>query len=209
MSEKFIESAVDRENFQYKDLQLLEGASNYDDMGKVNYKFFPFKPFKKLVQSVAPLVTASKSSKPLSYSGFINSPVHTVFEIVTNLDYRQTISNGVDEVKYKKSRVNRVGTKHTCLVNGKNLEFETVKSDFGKNTLSYGERITSLPIVKDFTTYNILEGKEGGTMLKLEVHFTPLPFIGWIFTPIFKRKFKATLPNLFKVIQKLSVEYKH
>ncbi len=140
--------------------------------------------------------------------GFINRERHKVYEIISNLDLRLSWNKDVDKLIYKKRRVNRVGTKHTCLINGKNLEFETVTNNFGENKLVYGERIVTLPIVREFSVYNILEKQGEGTLFRIELHYVPLPVIGWLLVPLFKQIFKKNLLKTFAAI-KAACEAEH
>jgi len=185
------------------ELKYLEGSTEYDKFGEVKYTYIPLLPFRDLINKPADFVYQNKIADPLVVEGFINCDRHELLEIISNLDLRLSWNKGVDKLEYKKGRINRVGTKHTCLVNGKNLEFETVTNDFGSNKLVYGERIVSLPLVKEFSIYNILEKQGDGTHFCIEVHYIPLPVIGWLLLPFFKAIFKKNLPKTFAALKEI------
>lgn len=182
-------------------LILCEGFTDYEKFGTVNYDYIPLSPLQSLVIDPEPIKLQTKMTKPIVWQGIIDRKTQDVFEIISNLDLRLLWNKGVDELDYKPKRVNRVGTVHTCLINGKNLEFETVTNNFGSDKLVYGERLTSLPIVKEFSIYYILESKGEMTLLNIEVHYIPLPVIGWIFVPLFKKTFYKNLEIAFNAIK--------
>lgn len=183
--------------------QIQAGSISYDKFGEVKYKYLPFQPFRTLIKEFPQVEFQKKIKDPLFVETYIERDRFEVLEIISNLDLRLSWNTGVDKLEYEKKRVNRVSTQHTCLVNGKNLEFETVTNDFGKNKLVYGERIASLPIVKEFSVYNILEKEGTGTLFRIEVHYVPLPFIGWLLLPFFKSIFKKNLPKTLAAIKEI------
>jgi len=191
------------EEFSSQDLEIRSGSTNYDDLGEIAYKYLLLDVFKGEIKDPQPLEKYKKISNPLKYEGHINKNINDVFEVISNLDLRLTWSEGIEKLKYKKKRVNRVGLKHTCVVNSKNIEFETVSNDFGNDRLVYGERVVTLPIVKEFTVYNILEKDDDGTRLCFEVHYIPLPIIGWLLLPFFKRLFRKNIKNTFMSIKRI------
>ena len=180
-----------------QNLEILKGSTHYDGLGEVSYSYINLDIFKKELLEASPVTKLKKISNPLKYDGYIDRDINDVFEILTNLDIRLTWLEGIDKLRYKKNRVNRIGTKHTCVINGKDIEFETVSNDFGKNRLVYGERVVAIPIVKEFIIYNIMEEENDGTRIFFEVHYKPLPFIGWLFLPIFKKTFRKNIRDTF------------
>jgi len=191
------------EELSLKKIDLKKGSTNYDGLGEINYKYLLLNTFKNDIKDPEPFKGYKKIANPLKYEGHIKSDIKNVFEIISNLDIRLTWSEGIDKLKYKKNRVNRVGTKHTCIINGKNIEFETVTNDFGQDRMVYGERVVTIPIVKEFTVYNILEKENDGTRLRFEVHYIPLPLIGWALIPIFKRLFRKNIKSTFISVKKV------
>jgi hypothetical protein len=184
-------------------LKFIEGSTKYKTFGKIKYTYVPLHPFRALISLPPKIEFQNKIEDPLVFEGLINCERQHVFEVISNLDLRLSWNKDVDKLTYKKKRVNRIGTTHTCLVSGKNLDFETVTNDFGENMLVYGERISTLPVVKEFSVYNILEKQGKKTLLRTEIHYLPLPLIGWILLPIFKRIFKKNLPKTFAAIKEV------
>lgn len=195
----------------FPDLHFLNGSTKYDAFGEIKYTYVPFRPLRDLIINPVKIDFQDKIKDPLVVEGFIGRERYDVYEIISNLDLRLLWNKDIKKLIYKKGRVNRVGIKHTCLINGKNLEFETITNDFGKNKMVYGERVSTLPLVKEFSIYHILEKQGDGTLFRIEVHYVPLPFIGWMLLPLFKRIYKKNLPKRFAAIKEVSESevYKH
>jgi hypothetical protein len=95
-----------------------------------------------------------------------------------------------------------VGTRHICVFGTGKAEFESVTNDFGKNNLVYGEKLLTFPFARDLTNYFILEPRENGTRVRVEIHYRKLPLIGWMLEPLIRsgmrkilRKFAEQFPR--------------
>jgi len=127
----------------------------------------------------------------------IDSPRQELFELITNFDYRLTYSKDLDKLEYEEGKMNRVGTKHSCILNGQFIEFETVQSDFGEGKWVYGEKTVEVPFMKDATNYFILEeSEEGKTNVRFEAHLKPKNFFGKLISPLIRSKLKKSMQEL-------------
>lgn len=96
--------------------------------------------------------------RPVSFDSDPNWSMEQIFPIseveliewITNYKYRYLWVEGVDEFLYNQDEVTRLGTEHTCVINGKHLNFETVTKPGHPGELIYGEVTKSLPIVDEF-----------------------------------------------------------
>ena len=169
-------------------LTAISGVSEYD-LGKVSYQYFVLSPLLKFVKS-PPKFDVIPETKPfLKISELINHPVDRLFELITNFNLRHLWNTDADKFEFKKNRVNRVGEKHMCVVNNKNIEFETVSKNFGDDKKVYGEYTKNIPFVKEITTYFIVEKKKE----KITTHHrsppTQLKFFQEINAPSFEKRF--------------------
>ncbi len=183
-------------------LNYERGDITYENIGEITYNYAVLSPLHQWVKKPAPPKLAEKVKNPISEQVFINLPVEAVFEKVSNFNYRLEWNQGVDKLEYEKERVNRIGTKHRCVI-GKNqiLNFETTTNSFGEGKMVYGEKILDLPIAKEGAFYYILKKEKEGTLVTAEVHIHPKPIIGWLILPILKRKFKKNLSVLLKKLK--------
>lgn len=112
------------------------------------------------------------------------------------MDQRKEWIDGAEEVLYEAKDLNRLGSKHQCIVDGKIVNFEAVTNDFGSSKWVYGERTSSIPLVRESTSYFILdEVRDGATRLIVETHFKKHPLFGWLLTPLFRHFIKKGYKN--------------
>ncbi|TKG94037.1 DUF2652 domain-containing protein [Puteibacter caeruleilacunae] len=183
-----------------------KGNDCYDKIGNVKYNFLRLSPLKDMAFHGPTPIESLKFQHPLVFEETINARKDIVFELVSNLNYRHLWTKGVDAMEFDKEKLNRVGTKHICVIGDRRLEFETVTSNFGNDQLVLGERTQSIPLVRESIAYYILEGEDDVTKLRIEIHFKPRKFIGWLLNPIFKRfmikSFKQGITLLKEVAEK-------
>ncbi len=184
---------------------LLEaGSIDFPNFGKVLYLFGNLAPYREDVKYDMPRLQGTQGKLALREEIFIDRPKQLVYEIVSNLEYRHAWNPDVDSLEYNKDRVNRIGTKHLCVIGNNKIEFETVSKNLGQSRLVYGEKVLNFPIVKEFTTYFVIEGKGEGTLLCVEVQYKPLPVIGWLFVPLFRSRFRKQIRKAIELIRELS-----
>ncbi len=179
-----------------------QGATSYKNIGEVKYDFVNLDELHKLVKPALPPPLPKKDKNPIRLDILINANVNAVFEKVTNFDYRLEWNEGVNELNYEPNRVNRIGTNHRCVIGDNQIiDFETTSNNFGEDKKVYGEKIASIPLLKEVVVYYILSSQENGTLLRSEVHFNPQPIIGWIMVLILKKQFKKNLKKSLEAIK--------
>lgn len=155
------------------------------------------------VPPIPELKKNAKAPKPVVVEGFIDANPADVYELISNLNLRELWNKKVDRLEYDKDRVNRIGEKHLCVVDGKNIEFETVSNDFGEDTWVYGEVTKDVPIAKTMTNYFILKKVEEKTLLRIETHFKPLPIIGFLLAPMMRKAILKEFGQTIELLQKV------
>jgi len=187
------------------ELKGIKGHSVYD-LGKVDYQYFELSPLKKYTKLPDPLKTLTTTDPLIKISGTVKKTPQDLFEFVSNFDHRTKFNTGVDEFKYQKNRVNRVGTKHTCIVNNKQFEFETVTQDFGENKLVYGELTHDFPIIKDMVTYFVIEPEGDQSKITIEAHPQNSSFLAKIalffLKGIISKSIKSLITNIKSAVEK-------
>lgn len=178
------------------------GSDNYEKVGKIDYHFSSMAALLKEVKYNPAKISSPKTSNTVREEVIIKRNIYEVFEILTNLDLRLSWNESVSKLEYKKKRVNRIGTKHICLIGSKRIDFETVFKDADKDKIVYGERLNNLPVIKDMVIYYLLEKTGKSTKLILEAHYETLPLIGFIILPFVKNIIQ-------KNIRKTIYSFKH
>ncbi|WP_020532477.1 DUF2652 domain-containing protein [Flexithrix dorotheae] len=192
-------------NIKHSDfLPVTQGSENYEGIGQVQFNYIELAPLKKKIVAIPDRKIGNLEKEPLTLETLVESPVNEVVEMVTNLELRTSWNKEVDKFEYVKNRVNRQGMKHICVIGNQKISFETVTNDFGDNKVIYGEKTNQFPLVKNFTTYFIFE-KSGNdyTKLTIELHMTPLPVIGWMLVPLFKKKMKVEMEKTLRAIKSI------
>lgn len=182
-----------------------KSQSEYGEIGKINYRYLPLTTFRKL--AILPEVSTEslKIDAPLRLQVVIDRPIQEVFELISNFDYRMSWNKDADKIEYQKNRVNRMGTKHLCVVGGNLIDFETTTADFGADRVVYGEKILKkIPGIKEMVNYFILERKNEATLLTVELHYKVLPVIGWFILPMLKAKMKKNLQSMMDSLKKIA-----
>ncbi|MBL4753308.1 MAG: DUF2652 domain-containing protein [Flavobacteriales bacterium] len=181
------------------------GEEEYEGVGKVTYKSIGLAFLKKLIKPPPSLNYKDLTTAPVQTSIDIRGARPNVFELVTNMEQRHKWNKDVREFRYKEGEINRVGSKHVCVIGSNLLEFETVTNDFGRDKYVYGEVTDQIPLIKEGTTYYIVEGDEHQTKLRMEFHYESIPFLGWLaklFIPgQIKRRQVASLKQIKEIIE--------
>lgn len=92
----------------------------------------------------------------LSFEKYFSVSANEVIELITNYRYRHYWIDGVDEFVFSENEVTRLGTEHTCVINGKHFDFETVTKTGKPGQIVYGEFTTTPPPVDELYQFFIL-----------------------------------------------------
>ncbi|MBL4657702.1 MAG: DUF2652 domain-containing protein [Flavobacteriales bacterium] len=164
-----------------EDWSKLElGEEDFEGVNGVAYKSIGLSFLKKLLKPSLAKKYKELTTKPLVSSIDINGSRSSVYELLSNMELRYRWNKAAKEIKYTKGEVTRVGSKHLCVFEKSEIEFETVTNDFGRNKLVYGEASDQFPLIKEGTTYYILEGDDKQTNIRTEFHYEAKPFFGWL-----------------------------
>ena len=103
--------------------QVPEGLGTWQDgkdrldFGDFKYQFMNLESWKNKIKTTEPIAYHQSTKADVTISRTI--PVHpqSLFELVSNLEYRKKWTHGIKKFIYKKDRVNRAGTSHVCVLN--------------------------------------------------------------------------------------------
>ncbi len=182
------------------------GRSSYPELGEVCHTAVALGPLRAGIEPPEPRPAAHRMRDPVRLSAHLDLPIEAAFELVSSFDDRLRWNSGVDELEYDRNRVNRVGTPHRCVIGGNLVEFETTTADFGGETLVYGERLLSRVPVDDPTVYYILEPAEGGTRVRVEVHYRPRGLLGGASALVFRLVFRRSLRKALRALEEAARE---
>ena len=174
-------------------LTMQNSQSKYD-LGIVKYQYYELTPLKKKARTTSFSKVKKPDAKPLfTTSIIIKKGALEVFELISNLEYRLEWNKGLEGLEYEKNKVNRAGTRHECLVNGRIVEFETVAEESQDGNLVYGEVTNSIPVLKPFYNFFTVENNGADSKVTAEVITENNSLLGFFIKPIFKIKLKPSL----------------
>ena len=130
-----------------------------------------------------------------------------LMEYISNYTYRHHWVKGVDAFEFKENEVTRVGTKHTCVIDGKDLNFTTVTLDAENNELVYGEITTDAPFLDELNQFfTIIPISETECHLKSTVYWnvkSPIKrvFVNLFVKPILKKNTGVAMDRLLEFVK--------
>lgn len=109
------------------------------DLGKIPYQYLVIENWMKDVQLNSTHLKIETIDLEVEVSKEINFSAPILHEFITDLKYRHYWNKGIDEIIFDEKMINREGTEHVCIVNGKNLRFEAIKLKVDEHIQAYGE----------------------------------------------------------------------
>lgn len=191
-----------------KEATFSSGTGTYPDIGAIGYKYASLKHLFKLVPKPGQQTLPAKSKKPIVQEHVFDLPIMETYEYLSNFELKKIWNKDVKEFKYDPHKVNRIGTRHICVFDGGKAEFESVTNDFGKGNMVYGEKLLTFPLARDITFYFILTALGDHTKVRIEVHYQPLPFVGWLLEPIIIMNVKKINQKFINSFSKLNRQKK-
>ncbi len=132
-------------------------------------------------------------------------PISEVFELVSNFKYRQHWDKSLTEIHYDETQVNRIGSRHTCIIGNKKLNFETIEDNELVADKVYAENTASLPMISDYKFYILLDKvNETTTGIKV-LNFIELDWLGRILKKRIYQKINLNWNKKLKALETLAL----
>ena len=186
--------------FEFTDCVTDYGAR---DIGEVKYCFTDLGDLKSKVSEPEQIIMENKVTKPIKIKRKVSAEPLDIFELLLNFEYRKEWTQGLQGIEYNQNEMNKVGSKHVCIIDNKKIEIETVTSDFGDDTWLYGEK-SKAPFIKELLIYYIIKPLEKGSELLVEIHPKPVPVLGDLFIMLFRGRFKKIISKSIDELKKLA-----
>lgn len=197
------------ESYQSKLFSFKNGMDTYDQRElKYQYSFVNSEHLKLKPFSQAKKVELEGPPNILIEKGF-NMSASELLEYISNYRHRHHWVEGVDSFEFNENEVTREGTEHTCVINGKHLNFITVTKKGEPGQLVYGEELLNPPVVDHLYQFYILTPLTKSTCrLSIEAYWiTRSPFKKLVVFLILKRIFKKNqvkaINNLYAFIERI------
>lgn len=161
-------------------------------------KLLPFATPKPVQLDSKPCITY-KLEFPLGHTQLL--------EYITNYQYRDRWVDGVDRFEYNEHEVTRLGSPHTCVIDGKHLDFVTVtKPSSSPRELVYGELTTSASPIDELCQFYLLSPLgPHKSLLKVEVYWkikSPIKalLVKWFAKAKFRKSIINTIHALYDLV---------
>lgn len=143
-----------------------QGIKQDGDLGEIPYSFLKIDAWKQGL----PASKAEKQSVDfeVKISGDFNISQDQLFNYISDFRYRSIWNTGADEIRFDEDDINQAGSNHYCVIDGKNLDFTTIKPDADAEILAYGEVLKDPGPVK-YLESNFFVAKDGNDKSVLQV----------------------------------------
>jgi hypothetical protein len=166
--------------------QREEGSQAYD-VGRVNYGYVPLVPLRRLVPEprVEDFSIPGVTVQLFSCEHVVHAPLGLVFEVVSDLPTRLQWVQGAKDVEMRNQHLNRLGTKHRCLVDKHSPVVVTsgVTGDADTITLTETDEKKALCVV-----YTFRQEGEGQTCVRMDGFVRDALVLRTLFKLFFKKK---------------------
>ncbi|WP_422351495.1 DUF2652 domain-containing protein [Flagellimonas sp.] len=158
--------------YSSKMFRFRQGSDIYDEK-EVEYIYSLIDPKElKLRSFVQPKMLRFDEPPQVIVEQDFPVPAEEVMENITNYALRHNWQQGVDKLEYNEHEVTRLGSEHTCVINGKHLDFITISKETDPGNLIYGELTHNHPLFDDFYQFYIFSPKpDGSSHLKVEFYW--------------------------------------
>ncbi len=175
------------------------------DLGEVRYWFAQIEEWKANLESIELPVKKGKETLLFTSTIEIARDLDLLFELISNLKYREKWFPGVDQVDYKKGRVNRRGEKHVCVIGRQDVVFETLKPDLDKQGRRiFAERTVSVPTFRYIDFYFAIQQTETASRVKVQVVGSPAGPWSFLLKPLIAGQMKKQMARQLASLKDLA-----
>jgi len=196
-------------SFLKKTYPFERGSGSYEKLGMVEYNYISLTYLLDQLDSIPPPEKPKKVSKPISKQIIIDQKIEIVFEVMTNLELRSLWNKSPKELQYERGKVNRVGTRHTCIFPVDSLEVETIKADKDNYDKAFAEKAQNFKMGKTLILfYYIKELSAEQVLVEFQIHIEPYPIIGGLLKqlilPSLKKQFAQSAQTFKEVCESIN-----
>lgn len=142
---------------------FIEHKEKVENFGEMNLYYYPLVEIKKSIPVISPPDKSLPGNNNNQFSVFITQDIEKVYLLLIDNDKKLEWVPGLKEVK-NSSAINRIGSSHTCIFEGQEINFITVDIQEEDEKLIYIERSLLDENTVVYFEYSLVS-KEGGTML--------------------------------------------
>lgn len=187
-------------------IQWQKGCNEYEDFGEVNYHFALLSPLKKRLKSPGDRKKDFFVKHPPVLRQSINVDFRKVYQVIINSEQKTHWVKGINKViKARNDEIDRIGSKHVCVINGAEMEFEAVEGGEQKDRLEYMEVMQKIgPFEHIAFNYKVISKTRSTSIVELEIHYQTrglLKPLKAIALQMIKWQMTASLKNLKRYLE--------
>ena len=168
-----------------------DGSLEDDSLGTIPFKYLKIDHWKTDLVHEVEEVPNGKTDLTIEATSDIPISSESLFQFITDFRYRHLWNVDAEKVIYDEKTINRAGTDHYCIVNGKDLYFNTIKPDSGPDVLAYGEVLKNpTPLKYLETNFLLTPSSIKETSLKFIIRASFKWRVQLLFLPVIRRKMK-------------------
>ncbi len=144
-----------------------------------------------------------ETTNPLTLDLHVDRAPEELFEVISNFKYRK-LWNTEPDFLFEESHLNRAGMTHVCIVDEREILFETVKKGDSDNPFVYGEKTRDIPMMEYVSSYFSVEENNQGSYLRFELYLKPKSFAAKILTPFIKTQARRRSRKLLEQLKSVA-----
>ncbi len=147
-------------------------SEQYDFFDEVAFRFYDLHPLHQKTQDHPSATFDEAHFHGKTDQTDINTDPVTLYDIVSNLKYRQQWNKRVKRLYFNDQELNHAGNNHTCVMNNMNLNIQTLPVDTSGEDIIYAERIQKMGMLREVRmVFTISDNKNGQSHAELEMNF--------------------------------------
>lgn len=182
-----------------------KGKKQDESLGEIDYHYLMIDHWRSQVVVDREDLKSEKTDIEVRVTKDIGLDVDSLYQFVSNFKYRHLWNEKASEIIFDSDEINQSGTQHLCVVDGKNLDFNTIRPGKG-DEVSYGEVLKNpapLKYVENnffLTPFNIHETTVTFIIkvsIKWKIQLLMLPFL----KRFLKKQANAVVNSLAKAVE--------
>jgi hypothetical protein len=182
------------------------GVMNYEHIGDVHFNYIILSELRKSLPALPTIMPSEKYPNPIQVLIDIVAPIHFVYSIIIDLSERINWTHGLNNIQFNEDEIPKLGSKHICDLPTGLVELQTIKVKSEEDRFEYAERATKNKLIKNATTFFMMEAVEFGTHLTIEFHYQKFKLIGWLIDLILRSKVNNSIIQSSKNLKKYCEE---
>lgn len=149
----------------------------------------------------------SKEEADLTIERKLAVPIEALHNLIRDFRYRKLWDESLTDIKFDGAKVNRLGSRHTCIIGNLKMNFKTIENRQYKAEQAYGESTENLPMTKAYKFYILLDAVNSNTTNVRVINIIKLTWLGWLMKKSVFKKIKKNWAGKLKNLEELGQKF--